>query len=531
MSGEALDPTTAPKFQVAAKTLLGDSQLRKNVRHATKVIQAKRARVVAEMPDWQDLREAGQQIRQHTMRHLDFYLTEFERNCTAAGGVVHWAKDAEDARQIVVGLVKASGANGQSPTEVIKIKSMTTEEIQLNKALEAAGIHAYETDLAELIIQLGHDQPSHIVVPALHKNRAQIREIFRREMKLPGVDFSELGGTPQDLADAARKFLREKFLRVKTAVSGANFLVAETGSVCIVESEGNGRMCLTLPDTLISVAGIDKVVPTYQDLEVMFQLLPRSATGERMNPYNSIWTGVDKSSSGGDGPRTFHVVLMDNARTEILADVESRQTLHCIRCGACQNSCPVYQQTGGHAYGSVYAGPIGAILTPQLMEMHHAQSLPYASSLCGACYEVCPVKINIPEVLIHLRNKVVKQQSSGLNILVNPEVLALKAVAKVFQSETVFRAAQKIGRLAELPLGHKDGQGEAWIDWLPGMLGGWTQVRDLHVMPKQTFRQWFEARGKSAAGRRARDMAGDGTAIHAGGRAADAVEKGAGDGR
>jgi L-lactate dehydrogenase complex protein LldF len=331
------------------------------------------------------------------------------------------------------------------------------------------------------------------VVPALHKNRAQIREIFMREMNLP-----DLGGTPQDLADAARKFLREKFLRVKTAVSGANFLVAETGGVCIVESEGNGRMCLTLPETLIAVAGIDKVVPRYQDLEVMLQLLPRSATGERMNPYNSIWTGVDKTAAG-DGPRAFHVVLMDNARTEILADKEASQTLHCIRCGACQNACPVYQQTGGHAYGSVYAGPIGAILTPQLMEMHHAQSLPYASSLCGACYEVCPVKINIPEVLIHLRNKVVQQQSSGFNILANSEVMALKAVAMVFRSEAVFRVSQKLGRLGELPLSHKDGQGVGWIDWLPGMLGGWTQVRDLRVMPKQTFREWFEEREKKGS--------------------------------
>jgi L-lactate dehydrogenase complex protein LldF len=506
MSGAVLDPTTAPKFQVAAKALMGDSQLRKNVRHATTVIQTKRARVVGEMPDWQDLRESGKQIRRHTMAHLDFYLEQFERNCTAAGGVVHWARDAEDARRIVVELVRASGANGQSPTEVIKIKSMTSEEIQLNKALEAAGIHACETDLAELIIQLGHDQPSHIVVPALHKNRAQIREIFRREMNLP-----DLGGTPQDLADAARRFLREKFLRVKTAVSGANFLVAETGGVSIVESEGNGRMCLTLPETLISIAGIDKVIPRFQDLEVMFQLLPRSATGERMNPYNSIWTGVDKTFH--DGPRAFHVVLMDNARTEILADQEARQTLHCIRCGACQNACPVYQQTGGHAYGSVYAGPIGAILTPQLMEMHHAQSLPYASSLCGACYEVCPVKINIPEVLIHLRNKVVEQQSSGLNILANPEVMALKAVALFFRSETAFHAAQKLGRIGELPLGQKDGQGESWIEWLPGMLGGWTQVRDLHVMPKQTFREWFEARGKDAAQRRAGDEPGGNSAL------------------
>ncbi len=485
---EGLDPRTAPAFPEAAKTLLGDAQLRKNVRHATDVIQTKRARVVGEMPDWQQLRESGEAIRRHTMRHLDFYLEAFERNCTAAGGHVHWARDAEDARQIVVDLVKASGADGLgsgTAAEVIKIKSMTTEEIQLNRALEAAGVHAYETDLAELIIQLGHDQPSHIVVPALHKNRAQIREIFQREMNLP-----ELGGTPQDLADAARRFLHEKFLRVKTAVSGANFLVAETGGVCIVESEGNGRMCLTLPETLIAVAGIDKVIPRYQDLEVLLQLLPRSATGERMNPYNSIWTGVDSK----DGPRNFHIVLMDNARTGVLADEEARQTLNCIRCGACQNACPVYQQTGGHAYGSVYAGPIGAILTPQLMEMHHAQSLPYASSLCGACYEVCPVRINIPEVLIHLRHKVVKQQTDGLNILAHPEAMALKAAGLVFRSEGVFRASQKLGRMAEFPLSRKDAEGVGWIDWLPGLAGGWTETRDLREIPRQSFREWFEQR-------------------------------------
>ena len=489
MSGVALDPKTAPAFPMAARAAMGDTQLRKNVRHATEVIQAKRARVVGEMPDWQELREAGKQIRQHTMEHLDLYLELFEQNCTRAGGVVHWARDAEEARQIITALVKASGSD-----EVIKIKSMTTEEIHLNQALEAEGIHAYETDLAELIIQLGHDQPSHIVVPALHKNRQQIREIFQREMNLP-----ELGERPQDLADAARTFLREKFLRVKTGVSGANFLIAETGGVCIVESEGNGRMCLTLPETLITVAGIDKVVPRYQDLEVLTQLLPRSATGERMNPYNSIWTGVDRthvpeSGHGApDGPRVFHVVLMDNARTEVLADEDGRQTLNCIRCGACQNACPVYRQTGGHAYGSVYAGPIGAILTPQLQQMHHAQSLPYASSLCGACYEVCPVKINIPEVLIHLRNKVVKQ-----NGLMNAEALAMKAMGMIFRSERRFRAAQRMGRMAEAPLVRKDGQGVGWIGWLPGLLGGWTQVRDLQEMPKETFREWWEKRGASS---------------------------------
>ncbi len=399
------------------------------------------------------------------------------------GGVVHWARDASEARAIVVNLATAADAR-----EVIKIKSMTTEEIFLNPALKAAGIEPFETDLAELIIQLGGDQPSHIVVPALHKNRQQIREIFEREMNLP-----DLGHTPQHLADAARLYLRQKFLKVPTAVSGANFLIAETGGVCVVESEGNGRMCLTLPETLITIAGIDKVIPRFQDLEVLLQLLPRSATGERMNHYNSIWTGVHP----GDGPKNFHVVLLDNARSEILADPEGRQTLHCIRCGACQNACPVYRQTGGHAYGSVYAGPIGAILTPQLQQMHHAQSLPYASSLCGACYEVCPVKIDIPEVLIHLRNKVVEQNGS-----LTPEALAMRTIGMIFRSERRFRAAQRLGRIAELPLVRKDGSGEGWIGWLPGLLGGWTRVRDLQAMPKQSFREWFEKRSDAEGDRR-----------------------------
>jgi len=470
------DPAHEPEFPVAARLSLADSQLRKNVRHATNVIQAKRAIVVKEQTDWQQLRESGRAIREHTLKHLGHYLKTFEENFTKAGGTLHWARDAAEARRIIIRLSRDAGAK-----EVIKIKTMTSEEIALNPALEAAGIHAYETDLAELIIQLGHDRPSHIVVPALHKNRQQIREIFMREMNLPN-----LGDKPEDLAAAARKFLREKFLRVTTGVSGANFLIAETGGVCIVESEGNGRMCLTLPQTLITVAGIDKVIPRFADLEVLLQLLPRSATGERMNPYNSIWTGVHP----GDGPQKFHVVLLDNARTEILADKESRQTLQCIRCGACQNACPVYAQTGGHAYGSVYAGPIGAILTPQLLHMHQMQSLPYASSLCGACYEVCPVKINIPEVLIHLRGKVVQQQQVTLLGALNPENIAMKVMAKIFSCNKRFRAAQRLARIGQWPVVNRKG----YISSLPGFLGGWTQVRDLMPVPKESFREWWEKR-------------------------------------
>ena len=487
MSETELDPRIAPSFPQAAKAPLRDAQLRANVRRATDTIQAKRRKLVEEKKDWQELRESARQIRAHVLDHLHVYLKEFESNFTRAGGHVHWARNDREAREIIVAIAKEAGAD-----EVIKIKSMTTEEIHLNGALEAAGIHAYETDLAELIIQLGHDRPSHIVVPALHKNRAQIREIFLREMHLP-----ELGENPADLAEAARRFLREKFLRVRTAVSGANFLIAETGGICIVESEGNGRMCLTLPETLISVVGIEKVIPRFDDLEVFLQVLARSATGERMNPYNSIWSGV----TPGDGPRNMHVVLLDNARTNVLADGEGRQTLQCIRCAACQNACPVYRQTGGHAYGSVYAGPIGAILTPQMMEMRHGESLPYASSLCGACYEVCPVKINIPEVLIHLRNKVVEQKGWYA-----PEALAMKAMASVFRSERRLRAAQRLARMAQQPLARKDlpivGQdahagldsGSDWIKWLPGIFGGWTQTRDLRVIPRESFREWWEKR-------------------------------------
>lgn len=463
------ESASAPSFQKAALPLLDDSQLRKNVRHATDVIQRKRALVAGEMPDWQALRDAASEIKRRTLLNLDQYLLQFESACTAAGGHVHWARDAEEANRIIIDLVRRHNA-----AEVLKIKTMTSDETGLNHALEASGIHPHETDLAELIVQLGKDRPSHIVVPALHKNRSQIREIFRTSMNLP-----DLGDSPQDLTDAARRYLRERFLRIKTAIGGANFLVADTGSVCIVESEGNGRMCLTMPDNLILLAGIEKVIPSFQDLEVFLQLLPRSATGERMNPYNSIWTGVHP----GDGPQNFHVVLLDNGRSPILADNESRQTLQCIRCGACLNTCPVYRQTGGHAYGSTYAGPIGAILTPQLQNMEHAQSLPYASSLCGACYEVCPVKINIPEVLIHLRGRVTREQQSALK----PEALGMRMVASVFRSRRRLETAHRLAQIGQRPF-----VSDGWIHRLPGELSAWTNVRDLRAIPRQSFRQWWK---------------------------------------
>ncbi|MGH3265260.1 MAG: lactate utilization protein B, partial [Trebonia sp.] len=376
-------------FAAAANKSLGDAQLRRNLGNATGTIRAKRASVVAEVPDWEQLRTAGAAIKDAVLADLGRYLVQLEQQVTAHGGTVHWARDAVEANAIVTGLVQVTGAR-----EVVKVKSMATQEIGLNEALADAGIAAWETDLAELIVQLGHDQPSHILVPAIHRNRAEIRQVFLREM--PDVDRA-LSDDPRALAEAARRHLRHKFLTAQVAISGANFAVAETGTLAVVESEGNGRMCLTLPRTLITVMGIEKLVPTWRDLEVFLQLLPRSSTGERMNPYTSMWTGAVEGQQ-------FHLVLLDNGRTATLADPRGRSALRCIRCSACLNVCPVYERAGGHAYGSVYPGPIGAVLSPQLTGLGANTvnaSLPFASSLCGACFDACPVAIDIPSMLVH----------------------------------------------------------------------------------------------------------------------------------
>ncbi|WP_091178565.1 LutB/LldF family L-lactate oxidation iron-sulfur protein [Microlunatus flavus] len=461
-------------FPAAARHSLADTQLRANLGHATRTIRGKRAAVVAELPDWEELREAGRQLKVHTMAHLPAYLVQLEEAVTARGGVVHWARDAAEANAIVVDLVRGTGSD-----EVVKVKSMATQEIALNEALEAAGIAAFETDLAELIVQLGHDKPSHILVPAIHRNRAEIREIFLREM---GDVDPALSDDPAALANAARLHLRRKFLSARVAVSGANFAVAETGTLSVVESEGNGRMCLTLPQTLITVMGIEKVVPRYRDLEVFLQLLPRSSTGERMNPYTSLWTGV----TPGDGPQEFHLVLLDNGRSAVLSDAEGRDALNCIRCSACLNVCPVYERAGGHAYGSVYPGPIGAILSPQLTGVEDNASLPYASSLCGACYDVCPVKINIPDILVHLRAEHTEAQAAGRRVP-TAEAAAMQAAAVVMRSPRRWRLALRGGRLGRL-LGRRRGViGEVPLP----VLKQWTDARDLTRPPTSTFRDWW----------------------------------------
>ncbi|QCX80733.1 Lactate utilization protein B [Streptomyces sp. YIM 121038] len=473
-----------PAFPEAARAAVGDATLRANLRHATRTIRDKRARAVAELDDWAHLREAGKRIKDHTLRHLDRYLLRLEEAVTAAGGTVHWAADAAEANRVVTRLVVETGES-----EVVKVKSMATQEIGLNEALEAAGVRAYETDLAELIVQLGRDRPSHILVPAIHRNRGEIRDVFRAEMGRWGRPAPDgLGDAPAELAEAARLHLREKFLRAKVGISGANFMVAETGTLVVVESEGNGRMCLTLPETLISVVGIEKVVPTWRDLEVFLQTLPRSSTAERMNPYTSTWTGTADS----DGPRAFHLVLLDNGRTDALADEVGRQALRCIRCSACLNVCPVYERAGGHAYGSVYPGPIGAILSPQLRGTASEvdASLPYASTLCGACYEVCPVAIDIPEVLVHLRERVVEGGEvtrRGVRVRLRPakghaaERAAMRAARWVFRHPGALRAGQRLASRTRA----------AHPRTLPGPGRAWSATRDLPPVPAEPFRDWW----------------------------------------
>ena len=403
-----------PPFPEAAREALNDEQLRSNLKRATTTIRTKRAGVVAEISDWEELRTRAAAIKDDTLARLPELLIQFEAALTAAGGTVHWARDAQEAADIVAGICVDHGAR-----EVIKVKSMATQEIELNEKLAARGIAAWETDLAELIVQLGRDLPSHILVPAIHRNRTEIRDIFSRAMADAGRPApADLSDDPPALAEAARLHLRERFLQAKVAISGANFGVAETGTVMVVESEGNGRMCVTLPDVLVTLMGIEKLVPTWRDLAVFLQLLPRSATAERMNPYTSMWTGV----TPGDGPQEVHVILLDAGRTNVLADPVGRQTLRCIRCSACLNVCPVYVRTGGRAYGSPYPGPIGAILTPQLRGINQwpvdeqTASLPFASSLCGACADVCPVRIDIPEVLVHLRARTVEWHQAGASL-------------------------------------------------------------------------------------------------------------------
>ena len=466
-------------FPEGAKKTLQNTQMRRNLGYATTKIRTKRNTRVEEMPDWEELREAASNIKRNVAAHQVELLEQFEENVAARGGIVHWARDGAEANKIAYEIVASKGVD-----EVVKVKSMATQEINFNEYLGARGIQAWETDLAEMIVQLSDDMPSHIVVPAIHRNRAEVKAIFEARM---GDAPEGMGNEPRELAMAARAHLRKKFLSAKVAISGANLGVADSGTLSVFESEGNGRMCLTLPDTLITVMGIEKIVPSYDDIEVFSQLLPRSATGERMNPYTSFWTGV----TPGDGPQEFHLILLDNGRTNVLADPVGREALKCIRCGACMNICPVYQHVGGHAYNSVYPGPIGAILTPQLIGAldHHdpAASLPFASSLCGACYDACPVKIDIPTILVHLRHRYTEANRGGIP---SGWDIGMKASSKVMSSGELMDTAGKA-----MPAGNFVAGPDHKIGHIPlPVVKNWTFVRDVPAPPRQNFRSWWKER-------------------------------------
>ena len=478
-------------FPAAARAALADEQLRANMLRATRTIRARRAAAVAELTDFEELREQARRLKDDALGRLDELLAQFEAAATAAGAHVYHAADAAAACAVVADVARRS-----SVTELVKMKSLATDEIRLDAALAEAGVEAVETDLAELIVQLAGDTASHILVPAVHYSRGQIRDIFRRTIAADRgrVGDRELSDDPNELAEVSRLYLRERFLRAGMGVTGCNVAVAETGTVCVVENEGNGRMVTTLPPVLVSVVGIEKVVPSLEDLGLLLRLLPRSATGERMSSYVSLLTGVTPS----DGPREYHIVLLDNGRRNALADPVGRQVLRCIRCSACLNVCPVYTRVGGHAYGSIYPGPIGAILTPQLWGMEEHAKLPFASTLCGACAEVCPVGIDIPGVLLHLRARAVREQAPA------PEKALFGAAAWTFGSPRRFAAAQRAGRAAELPLVRG-----GLVRTLPPPLAGWSEGRDLRPVARETFREWW-ARDRGVGDAAAGDVAAGG---------------------
>ncbi len=424
-----------------------------------------------ELPDSNKVRELAGAIKQHTLDHLDYYLTQLAENVEKKGGHVHFASDGEHAKKIIMGIVAESDTK-----RIIKSKSMVSEEIELAHLMEAVGLDVVETDLGEFIVQIDHDKPSHIVTPIIHKDKASIAKLFSEYFGTPYND------DPEALTKQAREYLRDKFRRADLGMTGGNFLVAETGDVVTVENEGNVRQSITTPRVLISLVGIEKVVPRMTDLSVMLKLLARSATGQTMTVYSSIFGGVRKPGET-DGPEEFHLVLMDNGRTEILKSEEYREMLRCIRCGACLNACPIYRKIGGHSYGSVYPGPIGALITPLMQGLEKNKDLPNASSLCGACYDACPVKINIPKHLINLRRDIVNRHIS------HPvERFIYRAYAFMMGTLPRYKLASWMQKRSLRLIKSRNG----FVKKLPFPGNGWTQVRDIPAPAANTFREMWK---------------------------------------
>lgn len=431
-------------------------------------------------PDWEALQDKGRAIKAHTLDNLAYYLELVERNVIASGGHIYFAKDAEAASNYVVNLAKERGIE-----LVIKGKSMVSEEMALNHRLEEEGIEPVETDLGEYIVQLAEETPFHIIAPAIHKSRGEVSELFVEKLNVPMYDNIE------DLTREARDQLRQKFVDAGMGITGANFVVAETGTVTLVTNEGNGRMCTSMPKIHVAITGMEKVVPSIEDLGLFLRLLIRSATGQRISSYVTTVTGP-RGEDEVDGPEEFHLVIVDNGRSKMLADPNLREALYCLRCGACLNACPVYRKVGGHAYGWVYPGPIGAIVSPMLTNLSEAKDLPYASTLCGACKEACPVKINIPRMLLYLRKELTQGETYPEHKSVSmAESTAVKGWRASVSSSFMMRLSNLGGRLLQLPF-VRGGR----IDRLPSPLSGWTKHRKFPAIASKPFRTRWKNIGK-----------------------------------
>lgn len=469
----------AASLPARSRAALGDRFLQQALATATGRFQSARHAAFADFADVEAYRERARRIKEATLQRLDEYLDQLADQVERAGGVVHWATDAAEARAIVLDLARRHGVR-----TVVKSKSMATEEIHLNDALAAAGLEVTETDLGEYIIQLAGHRPSHIVGPAVHLSAEQIAEILSKPAG------QRLPAEREVLAGFARKALRQKFAEADVGISGVNFAIAETGSIVLVTNEGNGRLTCALPKCHIAVMGMEKVIPKLADLPHFLKVLARAATGQKLSVYTQLITGP-RQSGELDGPDEFHLVILDNGRSRILGS-PLRESLFCIRCGACLNACPIYRSVGGHSYGGVYAGPIGAVLTPLYDGLAANHHLPHASSLCGACQAACPVKIQIPEMLIQLREQLHHEPGHKSRL----EALAYGLWARSLRSPWLYRlgtwlATRTIGRFK---------RSDPWLKRLPGKLHGWTAKRDFPAPSAERFRDWWNSAGSQEEG-------------------------------
>ncbi len=468
------------KFQEIASSTMKDSKVQANLNALYEGFHTRRIEAGSATHNWEDLRDRGRAIRQHTVDNLDLYIQILEEAVTANGGSFYLADDADEAARYVVELAKSRNVK-----TVIKSKSMLSEEMSLNSKLEENGVEPVETDLGEYIIQLADETPFHIIAPAMHKDTSDVSDLFHEKLGTPkSSDVHELAGT-------ARSQLREKFFQADMGVTGANFVVAETGTVALVSNEGNGRMCTSMPKIHVAVTGMEKIVPTMNELSTLLRLLIRSATGQWISSYVTTVSGP-RSLNDEDGPEEFHLVLVDNGRSRLLADPDLREALLCVRCGACMNACPVYRKVGGHSYGWVYPGPIGAIVSPVLTDLKQAKDLPFASSLCGACHEACPVKINIPRMLLHLRRKLsegdndANSQSSSI-----AERIFMRGFSIVAGNPLLMGFSMRFFRMIFSPFS-KNGK----VNKLPGLLSGWTEYRTFPLPARVTFRRLWKLKNR-----------------------------------